>query len=362
MNNISVSPAWYSEKGLYDDVICSTRIRLARNLADFPFPIKLKEEDRERVQALIFDAFSRIENASEYQSLSVSDLELLGRLILAERGVLTQEMVEKNNTGVVIRGDGKISCTVNFNDHLHLASFSTGLNLQSNYELVSSIDSKLQDSLQFAGMPDFGYLSYRLRDTGTGMKISVMFHLPSLTHSGLESNIFKSLVNSGFDVYACFSTQANKTTKAIGGYYRVSTNSSFPTGETDQIAKISSVATQIMEAEKQARQDLIKNSPTLLKDKIYRALATIKYSRYITLSEGIELISAIKWGKNCNFFTGIEDSTLFALLYRIQSAHLGFVIRSGNFNFEEDVVTPEQQTNRLRALVLQETVSSVYLI
>lgn len=362
MNNITSNPAWYSEKGLHDDVICSTRIRLARNLADFPFPIKLKEEDRERVQALIFDAFSRLENSSEYQSLSVSDLELLGRLILAERGVLTQDMIEKNNTGVIIRGDGKISCTVNSFDHLHLASFSTGLNLQSNYNLISNVDTKLQESLQFAGMPDFGYLSYRLRDTGTGMKISIMFHLPSLTHSSLESNIFKSLANGGFDIYACFSTQVKTTTKAIGAYYRISTNSSFPCSETEQIAQITSVANQLMDAEIQARHDLIKNSPTLLKDKVYRALATIKYSRYITLSEGIELVSAIKWGKNCNFFTGIEDSTLYALLYRIQSAHLGFVIRSGNFNFEEDVVTPEQQTDRLRALVLQETISTVYLI
>lgn len=362
MNNITSSPAWYSEKGYYDDVVCSTRIRLARNLADFPFPIKLKEEDRERVQALIFDAFSRLENPNDYQSLSVGDLELLGRLILAERGVLTQEMIEKNNTAVVIRGDGKISCTVNSFDHLHLSSFSTGLNLQESYELINSVDSRLQDSLQFAGNPEFGYLSYRLRDTGTGMKVSVMFHLPSLTHSGLETSIFKSLLNSGFDVYACYSTQAKNTTKALGAYYRISTNKSFPQDEINQISKVVSVANQLMEAENQERKNLLKSSPTLLKDKIYRALATIKYSRYISLSEGIELVSLIKWGKNCGFFTGIEDSTLFALLYRIQSAHLGFVIRSGNFNFEEDVNTPELQTDRLRALVLQETVSSVYLV
>ena len=212
MNNLTSSPAWYSEKGIQDDVICSTRIRLARNLADFPFPSKLKDEDRERVQALIFDAFSRLENSSDYQSLSVSNLELLGRLILAERGVLTQDMVEKNNTGVVIRSDGKVSCTVNSFDHLHLSSFSTGLNLQENYELISSIDSKLQDSLQFAGMPDFGYLSYRLRDTGTGMKISMMLHLPALSYEGLEKNIFKSLVNCGFDIFACFSNQKNNKT------------------------------------------------------------------------------------------------------------------------------------------------------
>lgn len=362
MNNIASSPAWYAETGMNDDVICSTRIRLSRNLTDFPFPIKLKDEDRERVQALIFDAFSRFEDSSEYQSLSVSNLELLGRLILAERGVLTQDMIEKSNTGVVIRSDGKVSCTVNNFDHLHLSSFSTGMSLQSNYELISKVDSKLQESLQFAGMPDFGYLSYRLRDTGTGMKISMMFHLPSLSQSGLEKNIFKSLSANGFDIFACYSNHSKKTNTALGGYYRISTNSSFPHGETDQIAQVVSVASQIMEAEKQARKDLLKNKPTLIKDKVYRALAIIKYSRFISLAEGIELISAIKWGKNCNFFTGIDDATLFALLYRIQTAHLGFVIRSGNFNFEEDVSTPEEQTDRLRALVLQETVSSVYLI
>ena len=362
MNNFTSSPAWYSEKGIQDDVICSTRIRLARNLADFPFPTKLKDEDRERVQALIFDAFSRLENSTDYQSLSVSNLELLGRLILAERGVLTQDMIEKSNTGFVIRSDGKVSCTINSFDHLHLSSFSTGLNLQESYDLISSIDFKLQDSLQFAGMPDFGYLSYRLRDTGTGMKISIMLHLPALSYEGLEKNIFKSLVNCGFDIFACFSNQKTNGARALGAYFRIATNGSFPHSETDQIAQVVSIASQLMDAERQARNDLMRAKPTLLKDKVYRALATIKYSRFISLSEGIELVSAIKLGKNCNLFTGIEDSTLFALLYRIQTAHLGFVIRSGNFNFEDDVTTPEQQTDRLRALVLQETVSSVYLV
>ena len=362
MNNITSSPAWYSEKGNQDDVICSTRIRLARNLADFPFPQKLKEDDKEKVQLKIFNAFAQFENASDYQSLSTRNLELLGRLILAERGVLTQDMIEKNDTGVVIRSDGKVSCTINSTDHLHLATFSTGLSLQSNFELLSSIDAKLQDYLQFAGMADFGYLASRLRDMGTGMKISMVFHLPALSFAGLEKNIFKSLAQSGYDIFACFSNKQNSTTKSLGSYYRIVTQASYPASESEQLQKMEAVANQLLEAEREARVDFMKNKQTILKDKVYRALAIIKYSRFISLSEGLELISAIKLGKNCNLFTGIDDATLFALLYRIQPAHLGFVIRSGNFNFEDDVTTPEQQTDRLRALVLQETVSSVYLV
>lgn len=356
--------AWYTESGVDDDVVCSTRVRLARNLATFPFPSKLTPGDKQRVQNLVFQAFEDSFQDDSYQKLSMDSIELLGKRILAERGVLSQEMLNKNDCGLVIRNDGKISSSINVFDHLHLSSFSTGLSTESAYNLVSDVDSALQTNLEFASSTDIGYLTYRIKDAGTGAKFSVMLHLPSLTHANQHIKEFKSLVFGACDIFACYTTTTSdqKEVSALGSYYRIVTNSSFPMSEPEQIMQINSICEHLIDVEREVRLDLVTNSPTVLRNKIFRSLGIIQFSRFISLAEGIELVSALKWGLDLNFFNGVERATLYALLYRIQPAHLAFVIRSSNLKFERDIQTPEQKMDRLRSLILQEAIAPLNIV
>ena len=141
-HSTEISDAWYSVDGPDNDVILSTRIRLARNLVNFPFPQGFKNSDGERVLSLVFDAFSKVDENDSYQSLLISDLDSLGQKILSERGVIEPDAISQNSSGLVLRGDGKVSCTVNYNDHIRLSSFSTGLNIDFGYSLVKEIDDK----------------------------------------------------------------------------------------------------------------------------------------------------------------------------------------------------------------------------
>ncbi len=352
---------WYAQDGEDTDVVTSTRVRLARNLRDFQFPRTLKPEDKNRVESIVFDAFSHIPDGTKYQSFHTGNIEPLGRQILVERGVLTNDMMNKLDTGAVVRDDGRVTCTVNRKDHLHLADVMTGFCPQKVYDECADIDRQLQDYLLFSGDLDTGYHTANLRDAGTGLKISVQLHLPSLTQAGLHEKLFRSLIDQGFDVYACYATSPLGNAKALGSWYRISTGSQWPLSETDLIAQVVQTTRNIIEIERKTRKDLENSMPTTIRDIVNRALATVKACRYVNLHEGIELVSSLKWAHDLGLVSGLKQTDFFVLLNRIQTAQLGFVIRTGNLEFEEDVVTEEQQIDRLRSLILQEAATSLKL-
>lgn len=353
MTDVVDGDSWYLQPGVDSDVVLSTRIRLARNLADFPFPEFQKGDDAMRVQTLVFDAFSQLEDSGDWQLLSVANMDKLGRQLLSERSILPSDVIDSGNGAVAVRTDGKMSCTINRHDHLHLSSVLPGFAPSECLEAVRTTDMFLQKNLSFAGNKEFGYLTSRFKDTGTGMKISCLLHLPSVHELGLQDTLFRTLVDTGFDVYACFAPAGSEVT-SLGAWYRISTNHSFPMSETDQLAAISSAGHNIIEIERKSRQDLQITKPTIIRDRVYRALAAVKFSRFISLREGVELISALKWGIDLGLLEGISDSQLYSLLVRIQGGHLTFALRSGDFEYERDVITPEQKIARLRALVMQE--------
>ncbi len=350
---------WYAQDGIDCDVVTSTRVRLARNLRDFQFPRTMKSEDKPRVESIIFDAFNHIEHSELYQSFHTGNIEPLGRQILVERGVLTNDMMNKLDTGAVVRDDGRITCTVNRKDHLHLSNVMTGFCPQKVYDECADVDRQLQEYLLFSGDLKTGYHTANLRDAGTGLKISVQLHLPSLTQAGLHEKLFRSLIDSGFDVYACYATSPLGNAKALGSWYRISTGSRWPLSETDLIAQVVQTTRNIIEIERKSRIDLEQTIPTTIRDKTGRALATINSCKFLNLHEGIELISAMKWAYDLGHVTGLKQTDFFVLLNRIQTAQLGFVIRTGNLEFEDDVQTEEQQIDRLRALILQEAAAEL---
>ena len=354
--------SWFAEDGMDTDVVLSTRVRLARNLTDFPFPEFMKNDSDERVRTILFDAFSRSSDAESYQTLSVKNLEQLGCMILAERGVIPPAAVENPTTGIIVRSDGRISGTVNYHDHLHLSSFIAGFDPAAAHSAVSLVDEELQKYVRFAGSLDVGYFTSRLRDAGTGMKISVMIHIPSIIQRNLQDSLFRTLVENGFDVYACYAVAPGGVTKTLGSWFRICTDVCYPMSETDQVASVVQAVRNIINIERNARNDVLKENLTTAKDIIYRAIGSIKYSRYVPFREGVEIVSAIKWGHSMGLLGGMTDGEIYSLLFRIQTAHLLFITRQEELSFEKDVVTSVQKADRLRSIILQEAISQVQMV
>lgn len=365
MNNSNSSmpsskDAWYSITGPENDIVLSTRVRLTRNLANFPFPSCFHADDGERVRSLVFDSFSQMENPEQYQSIAVKNLEPLGQRLLIERGVISPEIVSQPMTGVIVRVDGRVSCLVNSVDHLRIASLVPGMDGLSALNLSHFVDEEVQKKLQLAAAVDFGYLTSNIRDVGSGMKVSFLLHLPSVSQAGLAERVFKDIMSDGY-VISGFYGSGNDTGSSLGSYYQISNGSSLLGNEQTQIEELTSVVKNIIELERKTREDIADNKPTTIRDSVYRAIAVVKYSRFIGSREGIDLLSKIKWGLDMGLLSGVSDTDLFSLLYRIQSAHLQYVIRTSTLNYEKDVNSDELKIDRLRSLIIQETLANMQL-
>ncbi|MBR0031131.1 MAG: hypothetical protein IJP61_02420 [Treponema sp.] len=347
--------AWYSYDGPESDVVLSTRIRLARNLANFPFPSCFKDDDAIRVQTLIFDSFAHSSSPDSYQGIEVSKLDELGTQILVERGVLDQNTKNISGSGVIVRTDGKFSCTVNEVDHVRFASFAPGLEIEDTYRTVAQIDNELQNSVQFAADYEHGFLTSAIKDSGSGMKISFRLHLPSLSMSAKMQNIFMNLDQSGFSMSDCFGSGQEKFS-SLGFYYQVSTRTAASGNEASQMASILSIIRQLIDFERSERELLSKKRISEIRDYVFKNFAKAKFATFLTLREAIEIISAVKFGIGIKILEGITDKELCALLYRIQNGHLQFVMKSKHFNFPADIAENKTlKENHLRTLVIQES-------
>lgn len=351
--------AWYSAPGPENDIVLSSRVRLARNLADFVFPKYLNSDDAERVQMLVFDSFTHVEKADNYQALRMASLDALGQKILSERGMFSYAMYAQPWTGGILRADGKLACSVNYEDHLRIASFASGFNCDSAFEESKLLDSELQNYLQFAASNEFGYLTSFMRDLGSGMKMSCVLHLPSMQMVGVCEKFFRAAMSEGCAVTSFFGS--NDSSNPLGAFYLVQNRQAYQGVEEEQVSRFEVAVLRLVENERGLTMTLLDGRTTRVKDLIYRAIATIKYSRLVTNREGIDLVSKVKWGLNLGLLSGIKHHELTALLYRVQNAHLTYVIRNGSFNFEQDISTEDEKIERLRALVLQEALSNVHL-
>lgn len=365
--HISGCGEWYSLPGPLSDVVCSTRVRLARNLADFPFPGHFKSDDSVRVQTLIFDAFLKSEKADSYQALAVAGIDPLNAGLLIERGLIQPSTLNSPGGGLVMRINGKkansgLVCTINDEDHVRISCFCSGLDCDTAFENCLEVDELLQKSLQFAASYDFGYLTANVKDCGSGMKLSARVHLPAMAFLDEIGPFFESIVSKGVVAGSAFSSFV-KAGAGIGNFYQLSSNQAGTGSELEQLINFTAVLKQTVEFERKCRESIIRSRATEITDRIVKGFSVAKFSLLLDLREALMIISDIKLGKVLGLLKGVDDSSLTPLIYRVQESHLKTVIKSGNFNFPPDISeNTEKQTERLRALIIQDTFENLELI
>ena len=368
IKNTNLEGEWYTLQGIDTDVVLSSRARLARNLAEFPFPAKFKGDDALRVQALVFDAFRKDESPQDYQTVTLSTLNNTGAQLLIERGLIEKSAVKAPGSAIVMRLNGERAnsghiCVINDFDHIRIATFSAGLDCGKVYETDSETDKLLQKSLQFAASYDFGYLTSNTADAGSGMKLSVRVHLPSLSFSGMLNEVVQYIQSNGFDISASFGTANTGTfTPALGNFYQISTKNAGSGSETEQIALFTATIKALIEKERNQRKVCLENYSTQVHDRIYRTFSLTKFALLVNLHEGIQLLSDIKWGSKLGLFSEVEDSELCSLLYLIQKNRLKSFLDDGTLKFPLDIERNESlQIDRLRAVILHDSFENLEL-
>ncbi len=345
------SSAWFAEPGKNDDVIISTRARLARNLADFPFPAKMSADDKERVQALAYDAFSGAEN---WHFIDMRQISGPGRQILSDKNIIKDDC-----SAVVINyGDESTSCLVNESDHIKISAFVSGLDCEKAMEKVYKVDEFLQNKLQFAANIDFGYLTSYIKDCGSGLKFTVRLFIPSIVLSGQFEAVVSMLHEKKLFIRPVFKSE--QIADFSNCLFDITTTCSAEGTELDQMAVIQSIASVILKTERKIRSDFADNNPTVVLNFFKQSYARAMYSLLLSYEEAVSIISAVKWGLQLKLVKGISENELNGLYYRVKDGHLKYLCDNFAFTFEDDVKSSEAlQIKRLRTIVIQQAFEDI---
>lgn len=364
------SRPWYARGGSSSDVFLSSRVRLARNLANFPFPERFKNDDASHVEAILLDAFNKAMNSigdDNFHSIAISGLSPENRLVLEERGVIKtlNEIRERKlplGTQAIMNSEGDLSAVINGTDHLHIASYASALNFKEAYKKAFELDEKLQEHVQFAASYEFGYLSAAMKNLGSGIKFSAWVNIQMTLRAGKYPELLNKVRESGAELYPAFPYLLTNGNSPAGAIFNVFSTRSLSGSEVSQLADMEATGTLIAEYERKISEEYADNHITIIVSSVLRSLYIAKKSLLVTLREAIDIISDIQIGLRLGLVSGIDYGTLSSLLYRIQPGHIAYVMEEGNFDFGEDIKKDKRlMVDRLRAIVLQEAFENISL-
>ncbi len=347
-SDLKATGTWFKEKGPHDDVVISSRVRLSRNLAGFCFPGVLSYNEEESVRKLIIDAFEKLKNKENFNILYLDELCPLGKKLLLERNLISQEFSIANSKVVVVKKADTVSGMINETDHLKLSSFKSGLSLHEAYKKVNNIDVELEKHLNYAVSLEWGYLSSSLTNIGTGMRVSLMLHLPALVITGLISKAIKTIVQLGVSIKGFFSDGQ----ESLGDMYQIANQVSVGVSEKEIIKNLEDIAVQLVNYERKAKEEMLGKERMTVLDKIYRALGILLYCRSITSKEAIGLLSAIRLGLTMNLLKGITKDAITTLIFNIQKYHIISLIG-------DDEEIDSKLIDFTRAELIRETLSTL---
>lgn len=319
---------WMDADGPAADIAISSRIRVARNLAGIPFPHLLDQTKAENVIHAVRLAIKDQDVLSKVGNVELSLLsEMLPveRQILVDKHLISPELLSSfERKAVVLRDDEVISIMINEEDHLRIQCLIPGLQLQEAWDLINQVDDSLERTLDYAFSEKLGYLTACPTNVGTGMRASVMLHLPALKLVKQLSGVLNAISKVGLTVRGLF----GEGTEALGDLFQISNQVTLGQSEEEIINNIVAVVSQIINQEQAARNALYKNRREFIEDLVYRAYGTLKYAHILSYEEAMRLFSELRLGIEMGLISGIHSRLLNELTVRIRPAFL--IKLSGN--------------------------------
>jgi len=310
---------WYEKAGPSGDVVCSTRVRLARNLKQYPFPDRASLEQKEEIKNKVRDALLSGNSilSREFRFLPLEEMDEETAVSLVERHIVSPEFIaDRQGKGVLISEDESVSIMINEEDHLRIQVLREGHSLKEAAETADRLDTLLGETLAFAFDPEFGYLTQCPTNLGTGMRASFMLHLPALQESGSMARISANLSKLGLTLRGTY----GEGTKVTGAMYQLSNQITLGLSENDAIENLSAIAGQLIDEERRLRKQMGKN--LVLQDKITRAAGVLGSARMLPTGEFMELLSYVRFGVAEGMLQGVSPEELNTLSIHAQPATL----------------------------------------
>ena len=309
---------WLKGEGPDARIVVSSRVRFARNLRGFTFPGRADAQTRIRVRDSVGKAIEGSRLMQGSLTVRLDEIGELDRQFLVERHLSSREHARGDEGSALVVGDQEIlSIMVNEEDHLRIQTLRSGFQLGRAIEEISELDDELEEQLEYAFLPTVGYLTSCPTNVGTGLRASVMMHLPGLVIANQINQVLQAIAKLGLAVRGLY----GEGTEASGNLFQISNQVTLGMSEGDIVDNLGKVISQIVEHEKKAQQALFKRSLKALEDRVYRAHGLLTGARVITSKETIELLSALKLGLDFHLI-GLDLGTINELFIVTQPAHL----------------------------------------
>lgn len=328
---------WYRDFGPEGDVVLSTRIRFARNIREYPFPFRLDEDKKKELNSRIKDAvLSDNENMSFIEMESVPAFQTVS---LAERHLISPEFAGPSKSKALILSDEEdVSIMLQEEDHLRIQAMEAGLNLEKAYEKAEKVEKDIGRVLNYAFDERIGFLTQCPTNLGTGMRASVMLHLPALTKQGLISRLASTVSKLGLVIRGAY----GEGSQPGGDIYQISNQITLGISEKEAIFNLESIVKQIISQERNARKELLSDESYL--DSIFRAYGILKYARKLTSNEFMKLISLVRLA-SAEKIIDIDTEKINAMIPDMQPATV---------NVRNSLMLDAEERDKLRAKEVRE--------
>jgi protein arginine kinase len=313
------SGEWLRGTGPDSDIVISSRIRLARNLADFPFSGRASSQEKSEIATALRGGIKECSRTRRLHYVNVDGLEVLDRQFLMERQLISREhSAGEGSRGVAFPPEENISLMINEEDHLRMQVMRSGLALEQAWEEACSIDDALEERLSFAFHQQLGYLTACPTNVGTGLRSSVMLHLPALVITKQIEKVFRALHKINLAVRGLY----GEGSQASGDFYQISNQVTLGSSEMKIMQNITAVVPQIIRYEREARQALVNESRQTLHDRVARSLGILRSAHSISSEETMHHLSNVRMGINLGLIDDLEIPTINELFIHTQPAHL----------------------------------------
>ncbi len=310
---------WLSVSGRAAEVVISSRARLARNLASFNFATRMSPDEKADLERTARGAIDATAVTDPGFYVDLLDASVIDRKLLVERHLISHEHEEAaGRRGVAVRDDERVSIMVNEEDHLRLQALLPGLAVREAWQRIDAVDAALEARLEFAFHPKYGYLTACPTNLGTGLRVSVMLHLPALAITRQIEKVFQAVSRLNLAVRGFY----GEGTEATGHFYQISNQSSLGKSEDEIVRNVEAVMPRIVDYEREARDTLIAKDPARVEDRTWRALGMLRHARTVSSDEALALLSAVRMGVQLGILTDVSVETVNKLMVFTQPAHI----------------------------------------
>ncbi len=310
---------WLKGSGPDSDIVISTRIRLARNAARFPFLSKASDSNKKEIEELLRDSIKESPLTKDFSYINLGSSNMVDKLFLVERHLISKEHAEGEGDRSVAFGMSEtVSLMVNEEDHLRIQVIHSGFELNDTWKKIEQIDNELEKSINFSFSSRFGYLTACPTNVGTGMRASVMLHLPALSLTQHIEKVFNAVAKLGLVVRGFY----GEGTKVTGDLYQISNQFTLGKSEKEIIEIIKGVIPRITGYERMARQALLAENREQIEDRVYRSYALLETARIITSEEMLHLVSQVRLGVNLGLIKDLDIRCLNELFVLTLPGHL----------------------------------------